>query len=181
MKDTIILCTLENLKKIEKMGVSNFGTFNAFKLMIGTIAQESHFKYKKQLGNGPAMSYFQVEPQTAIDIIKNYIYYRKPLRAILNEISDVNERSTYIEVEQELFDNFTFACFIARLVYYRADFKKLGFNSLNEIDQVNEMAVIWKAIYNTVNGKGKESEFIENFERFNLDLYDIKYYNDITK
>ena len=170
MKDTIILCTLENLKKIEKMGVSNFGTFNAFKLMIGTIAQESHFKYKKQLGDGPA-----------IDIIKNYIYYRKPLRAILNEISDVNERSTYIEVEQELFDNFTFACFIARLVYYRADFKKLGFNSLNEIDQVNEMAVVWKAIYNTVHGKGKEIEFIENFERFNLDLYDIKYYNDITK
>ena len=177
MKDTIIKCTLENLKKIENMGVSNFGTFNAFKLVIGTIAQESNFKYKKQLGNGPAMSYFQIEPNTAIDIIKNYIEYRPLLKEILSKISKINKKSNYREVEEELYVNFTFACFICRLVYYRSDFKKLGFKSLNEIDQVEEMAKVWKSVYNTVYGKGKESEFIENYYKYDLDKYDINYYN----
>lgn len=40
-------------------------------LMIFTGYVESDYKHLKQLGNGPARGYWQVEPQTAIDIILN--------------------------------------------------------------------------------------------------------------
>ncbi len=95
----------------------------------------------------------------------------------LKKITKINIKSTYREVEEELFVNFTFATFISRLVYYRSNFKKFGFKSLNEIDEVSEMARVWKAIYNTEYGKGKESEFIENYYKYDLDKYDINYYN----
>lgn len=180
MKEQIIKETLINLKLIEGLNIKNFAHFNAFKLLIGTIAQESAFKYRKQLFNGPAVSYFQIEPFTALDIIKNYINYREPLKAILLKISNVNQKSTIKEVEKELYDNFLFACFIARIVYYRSNFNKIGFKSLYEIEKPEEMAKVWKIIYNTKEGKGKESEFIKNYKKYKLDEYDLKYYNEIN-
>ena len=47
-------------------------------LMLGTVAQESHCgRYLHQLGKGPALGIFQMEPTTYRDIWENYIAYRQ--------------------------------------------------------------------------------------------------------
>ena len=45
-------------------------------LIMGTAAQESHLKYVKQLGDGPALGLFQMEPATHDDIWANYLRFR---------------------------------------------------------------------------------------------------------
>ena len=46
-------------------------------LIMGTAAQESGFTYIKQLGGGPALGMFQVEPATAEDILFRYLKIRR--------------------------------------------------------------------------------------------------------
>lgn len=40
-------------------------------VLLATGAIESNFQHKSQIGSGPAMSYWQVEPETAIDLLIN--------------------------------------------------------------------------------------------------------------
>ena len=48
-------------------------------LVMGTAAQESHLMYVKQLGGGPALSLFQIEPATYKDYWDNYLNHRVDL------------------------------------------------------------------------------------------------------
>lgn len=47
-------------------------------LLLGTALVESGLKYTQQL-NGPALGYFQMEPDTHYDIWENYLQYRQEL------------------------------------------------------------------------------------------------------
>ena len=50
----------------------NLHSDNAVNLLMGTAAQESHLgKYRKQIGGGPALGIFQMEPATFNDIVNN--------------------------------------------------------------------------------------------------------------
>jgi hypothetical protein len=49
---------------------------SAVNLLLGTAAQESQFgTYFRQIGGGPALGVFQMEPDTEIDIWDNYLRY----------------------------------------------------------------------------------------------------------
>jgi len=48
----------------------------AEELLLGTAVQESlNFKYRRQMGGGPARGYFQMEPATHDDIWDNYLQF----------------------------------------------------------------------------------------------------------
>lgn len=134
---------------------------NAYNLLLGTIAQESNYKYVKQLDNGPARSYFQIEPATASDILVNYVIYRTDLFNILNRISKlkINDFTNLNKIGEELLNNFQFATFIARLCYYRRSFNFFS-------GDVRELALIWKKYYNTIHGAGTIEEFIKNYKKY---------------
>ena len=46
-----------------------FASDDAIDLVLVTGIVESRYKYLRQLGNGPACSFWQVEPATCVDIL----------------------------------------------------------------------------------------------------------------
>ena len=123
-------------------------------LLMGTCAQESSFgKYTKQLGGGPALGVFQMEPATFNDIVKNYLRYKPELTHHIMEVADVDR----LEPEY-LVDNLPLAICMARVHYLRV--------SEPIPDNLGGWAYYWKRYYNTHLGKGTETEFINNFKKF---------------
>ena len=51
----------------------------ATQLILETGLVESNYKYLRQLGDGPARSFWQVEPATAVDNLAHYLKHRKTL------------------------------------------------------------------------------------------------------
>lgn len=127
---------------------------DAVELLLGTCAQESAFgKYRKQLGGGPALGIFQMEPDTFNDIVKNYLAYRPELESKILSISGVTElKATDVENNDDL------AICMARVHYMRV---KEGVPSTLE-GQAN----YWKKYYNTVKGAGTVEEYIANYNRY---------------
>lgn len=127
---------------------------DAVELLLGTCAQESAFgKYNRQLGGGPALGVFQMEPATFNDIVDNFLKYKKELYKTILEVSGVDEYKA-----EYLVDNNIFSICMARVHYLRVK-EKLP-------NTVEGYANYWKKYYNTVLGKGKVSEFIRNYDKY---------------
>lgn len=61
-------------------------------IVLGTGACESAYKYVKQIGDGPALGWFQCEPATHKDLLTNYVYPRKDLLHRLRMLCEGLER-----------------------------------------------------------------------------------------
>lgn len=124
----------------------------AVELLMLTAAQESHLgTYLKQVGNGPALGIFQMEPATEQDIINNYIFYRPYL---------LNGWNNYVTMKgNDLRDNIAYQIVMTRLHYLRVS------EELPEAKDVEGLASYWKRYYNTELGKGEVSEAIDNYRR----------------
>ncbi len=124
-------------------------------LVVGTAFQESAGGYYlKQVGGGPALGIYQIEPATHQDLWTNYLdYSSRKARAKL-----VIKLATSEPLEQQLVSNLSYATAIARLVYYRRP-EPLPVDSTD----VKALAEYWKRYYNTVHGKGTVEEFVRNF------------------
>lgn len=130
---------------------------DAVNLLMGTAAQESNFgKYIRQLGNGPALGIFQMEPATYDDIVNTYLRYKPDL---LNDIEDSCQCN--IENNSEaLVWNTKLAICMSRIHYFRVK------ESLP--NNISGYAKYWKTYYNTYKGKGTEEEFIRNYKKYVL-------------
>lgn len=149
---------------LKSVDYPNFVNDNAVRLLLGTAAKESSFKYQYQLGNGPARSYFQIEPASAIDVINNYIGYRKALHEYYRDITD-GKKLNIDNIGDELVSNFNLAVFICRCLYYRQAGVKLPSDKLLPVET---LAQYWKTYYNTEKGKGKTEEFVQTWAQFKL-------------
>lgn len=124
-------------------------------LVMGTAAQESHFKFVQQLGGGPALSMFQMEPATHDDIWDSVLSFRPAielavLRAIATDRRPPADRLVW---------DFRYAAIMCRLHYRRRR------EPLPDPHDVWAMASYWKRYYNTVAGAGTEQEFVDNYAR----------------
>ena len=127
---------------------------NAIELILGTIAQESAYgRYRKQLGDGPALGICQMEPNTFNDIVNNFLKYKPVLKAKILLVSTLEE----FDVEQLQFND-KFAICMCRAHYYRV--------KENIPNDLPGWAYYWKKYYNTILGAGKEEEFINNYNKF---------------
>ncbi len=143
-KNEIIVPTLDSMDMLSD---------DAVNLLMGTMAQESHFgTYVKQVGGGPALGPYQMEPNTHDDIVKNYIEYREPLMSTLGEMGYWQTDSRFLKYDLK------YATIFARLHYLR---QPAAIPST-----VEGYAKYWKKYYNTPQGKGNEQEFIDNYARF---------------
>jgi hypothetical protein len=129
---------------------------NAEELLLATAIQESRLTYLKQLGNGPAVSVYQVEPATHADIWDNYLRYHPELNAKLQALKSDAYR---LKGVQEMTHNLAYATAIARIHYLRVP------HPLPDKNSVEEMARYWKIYYNTVKGRGTEQEFIDAYQK----------------
>lgn len=119
----------------------------AVNLLLGTAAQESRFgTYLRQLGGGPALGAFQMEPATYDDLRERY---RKHYPVLM-----INGGAASLEW------NLKIAIVMARMKY-RDDP-----HALPAADDLPGLAATWKRVYNTPLGKGTEAEFIENYQKF---------------
>jgi hypothetical protein len=122
----------------------------AEELVLGTALQESRLKYIKQLGNGPALGVFQMEPATHDDIWKNYLKYKPELAVGASKLShSVNSRS--------LITDLLYAAAMCRIHYLRVP------DALPAEGDFEGQAAYWKDHYNTYLGAGTEEEYLESW------------------
>ena len=128
---------------------------NARELIMGTFAQESNFKYPRQLGGGPALGYGQMEPATFNDIVVNFLRYKPDLTEKIMKASGV------VALEPEMLtDNKTLMICMTRGHYLRVK------EPLPSYKDVWALGEYWKQFYNTPRGKGTVREFVENYTKY---------------
>ena len=124
---------------------------NVTALLLETAAVESDFgNNMKQFHGGPARGWFQMEPDTAHDIIINYIKYRPHLGkwAAMAEGKDLSKLL--------LRDDFSIA--MARIHYMRV--------KEPVPDTRIARARYWKKYYNTYRGKGTVAKYMEKANKY---------------
>ena len=134
----------------------------AVDLLMGTCWQESlGGTYLVQMGGGPALGAYQMEPATLSDIYDNYIEYNEGLEA---QVYDYWPPHSPINM---MISDLTYQTVMCRIHYYRQSFtwpeKKMVDHSWDTY--ITQLGEIWKKYYNTYKGKGKVSEFVHNFPR----------------
>ena len=128
----------------------------ASQLLLGTAIKESqNFKYKKQLGGGPAVSFFQMEPATHNDIWNNFLKYKPKLA---KQVSDLLTDPKANKVHELQFND-NYATAMARVHYLRAP------AALPAFDDFSAQAAYWKQYYNTPLGKGTAKEYQDIWDK----------------
>lgn len=107
--------------------------------------------------NGPALGFWQCEPNTAFDIIENYILYRPQLKAKL--LSYNIDNSTILRA---LKTDIAVQSIMCRLKY-RRDSKPLP-----KWNDLEGQAKYWKRVYNSELGKGTIEHFINANKGYEL-------------
>ena len=127
----------------------------AAQLLLGTALTESlQLKHRRQIG-GPALSYFQIEPNTHNDIRNNYLKYHPNLAAQVNTLLTSPTANKLYELEM----NDNYAAGMARVHYRRQPIALPAFGI------IQAMANYWKQWYNTPLGAGKPQKFINHWNR----------------
>ncbi len=124
-------------------------------LIVGTALQESALTYLKQLGGGPALGFFQMEPVTHDDIWKNYLDYREDLSQLVQGFTS----SWPATLSDQLIGNLPYACVMARIKYARQP------EALPAADDIEALGQYWKTYYNTAQGAGTVDEFVANYRK----------------
>ncbi|HCK17421.1 MAG TPA: hypothetical protein DHW36_02810 [Thalassospira sp.] len=133
-------------------------------LIMGTAAHESHLgDYIAQVGGGPALGIFQMEPATLHDCYDNYLDYRADLKAKVDGFlaaQPANPDGTP-DKDAQLATNLAFATALCRIRYYRAPAAMPS-----DPNDVNGLAAYWKQYYNTPQGAGTVEQFVADYNRY---------------
>ena len=134
---------------------------DALELLMLTAAQETYCgTYIKQLGGGPALGIFQMEPNTHEDIWENYLCYNP---SIFNKILKLSMQKEFSINNAKYFDmigNIPYQIGMARIYYLR---KK---EELPDAGDVLAMAEYYKKYWNTYKGKATVQEAIDNYIKY---------------
>ncbi|MFL7904698.1 hypothetical protein ACJ41P_26460 [Azospirillum argentinense] len=149
--------TLARLTGPDVPGIENE---SAVELLVGTAAQESGLRALDQITGpndrtlGPAYGLYQIEPATRADVHANYLRTRPALNGRVCRLLAADPSP-----DHQLVTNLAYATAIARLIYYRSPIR------LAAPGDIEGHAWVWKQVFNTQKGKGKEADFVRNWER----------------
>lgn len=133
-------------------------------LIMGTAAHESHLgDYIEQVGGGPALGIFQMEPATLHDCYANYLDYRADLKAKVDGFlaPQPTQSDGTADKEKQLATNLAYATALCRIRYYRAP-KAMP----TDPNDVNALAQYWKQYYNTPQGAGTVEQFVADYNHY---------------
>jgi hypothetical protein len=125
----------------------------AEELVLGTALQESRLKYLHQLGRGPALGLFQMEPRTHNDIWTNYLRGKPDLAGAL-------QRLAHKPGPDAMITDLLYAAGMCRVHYRRVP------AALPAEGDFEGQAAYWKKYYNTIYGAGTEEEYLENWHAY---------------
>ena len=124
---------------------------DAASMVYTTGMAESKYKYLSQMGDGPAIGFFQLEPATMKDIMENYVAYRKPILESLKSLGYAEDDSEY-----RVKSNIALQVAFCRLKYKRDPFP------LPKHSDTQGQAEYWKRVYNSELGIGTVEHFLES-------------------
>jgi hypothetical protein len=127
-------------------------------LILGTCAKESAFGiYLKQMGEGPALGIFQIEPKTEQDIWNNYLFYgRANKRKAIYQISGVRSYNNNGALEW----NIAYGICMCRLHYRRIA------EPFPALDDIEALGWYWDTHYNRNPLKGTVAQFVKAYEKY---------------
>ncbi len=126
---------------------------NVVNMILETACVESNCgEYIKQL-KGPACGIFQIEPETAKDMLQHFIRYKPKLFKNYTKLLNPN-----LTLEQNLQTNLMFQIFMCIVYYLR--FEQIIPNT------VEGRAKYWKKYYNTALGKGTVEKYIKAVDKY---------------
>lgn len=128
----------------------------AEQLVLGTALVESRGEYVKQLGAGPALGLWQMEPATHDDIWQHFLQYRGALSACVSELTTA---ATITQGALELVGNLFYAAAMCRVHYARVR------EPLPAAGDAAAMARYWKQHYNTALGAGTVDKALPHFQK----------------
>ena len=137
---------------------------DAVQLVYRTGLVESNYKYIRQLGTGPAKSFWQVEPgpTCCLDICNNYLKFRKKLTKVVCDILYLDEKYVLEAKEEEWSDilehNIAAGIIMCRLKYRRVP-KPIPHDLMGQ-------AKYWKKYYNSDLGAGTSEKFIQTVNHY---------------
>ncbi len=134
-----------------------FGTKDAIQLVLETGLVESRYKYLTQLGDGPAKSFWQVEPATAVDNLQHYLKHRKGLLAKCVEVSYVDLKY-WQDYSEPLWAEILERSLAAAIIHCRLKYWRVPKRMPNTLEG---RAKYWKQYYNSSQGAGSEEKYIE--------------------
>jgi len=142
----------ESIKKIIKHTLEylDLDSEDARDLVYKTGMAESGYKTLQQYGGGPALGFFQMEPNTALDIWNNYVMYRPKYRDKLYALGFDDGTLEFC-----LLSNLGLQAALCRLHYRRVP------SALPKLDNIEGQARYWKKYYNSNLGKGTTQHFIK--------------------
>jgi|TARA_R110002096_G_scaffold129868_2_gene278906 hypothetical protein len=139
-----------------------FASKDSIKLVLVTGIVESRYEYIKQMGDGPARSFWQVEAETAVDNLANYLIHRSKLMKKCAKVSlvDVKYWQNFDKKvwEEILEKNIAAGIIHCRLKYWRVP-KPMPSGAEGQ-------AEYWKEYYNTEGGSGNPEHFIEAYRKY---------------
>jgi len=127
------------------------------RLVLGTGIQESLLIHRQQLGGGPALGLFQMEPATHNDCWSNYLRFRVELAKKVKQTLDPGQAP----VSSTLRTNDRYAAAMCRVRYIRAR-PPLP----TDPTDIEALASYWKEHYNTPLGAGTPEEFLKKWPQY---------------
>ena len=121
-------------------------------LVLGTAIHESRLICLRQIGGGPALGLYQIEPATHADLCRNYLNNRPALKERVAAFLAPSPAP-----DAQLATNLAYATAICRLLYFRAP------ALLPAAGDIDGLAAYWKAHYNTPAGKGVAAEWAQHY------------------
>lgn len=137
---------------------AKYNTQAARQLLLATAAQESRVgEFFKQIGAGPALGVFQMEPPTVDDLYKNFLKPQKLEPLVLQFASPAAVESP--ELISLLGETF-YATALARMNYWRRKEAHPAY------DDFAGMWAYYKKYWNSHLGAATEAEFKANWNKF---------------
>ncbi len=129
----------------------------ALNLVTGTGLVESRYRVTVQIGGGPALGWFQMEPATHDDIWRNYLKYRSELASNVRSLLPSNQAQ--IPSATLLQTHPAYAAAMCRIKYLRSPAPLPIYQTAFNLCQY------WKNIYNTSKGKGQvDAAYVSLFQ-----------------
>lgn len=129
-----------------------YATTAAEQIVLGTAAQESGFRYLRQVGGGPALGLWQMEPAT-------FRWLRDQFAPNHGLSGAVNKFAHSTPEDVELMWNLRLAAAYCRLRYI-ADPEPLP-----AAGDTARQAAYWKRVYNSVVGAGTAEQYLQSWAR----------------
>ena len=145
---------IKEIKEIAEYSLYKLDCYSddALALVVRTGMAESGYRALKGYGDGnPAIGFWQIEPATMYDMIRNYLKYRKKYR---EAVQDLGMRVKGDDIEVSVMSNMAVQAALCRL-HYRRDSKPIP-----SWDSLESQGKYWKRVYNTIEGKGTINHFI---------------------